>query len=346
MLTVQTPSYALDTTWRTLLKDLGLTPANVLRRAGLADDLLQQPSARIGTMEYYRLWNAVEAETADPLFPIRLCEAVRSESFLPPLFAALCSPNLLMAARRIARYKALIAPMRLDVVESAGSVAIELSWLDAEPAPPQSLIVMELLFCVTLARMGTRERVCPIEVTTTMPPSPLAPYETFLGARLQRGAKHRVVFAREDAMRPFLTSNESMWSTFEPELRRRLADLEGPATTAQRVRAALLEGLPSGLVTMEAVARKLVLSKRTLQRRIDAEGTSYQEILKQTREALARHYLEKTALPAAEISFLLGFDEPNSFYRAFRTWTGTTPDSVRHGQNAAPTNRLDAPAGG
>ena len=81
---------------------------------------------------------------------------------------------------------------------------------------------------------------------------------------------------------------------------------------------------------MEDVARKLVLSKRTLQRRIEAEGTSYQRILKETREALARHYLQKTELPAAEISFLLGFDEPNSFYRAFRTWSGTTPESVRH----------------
>lgn len=92
--------------------------------------------------------------------------------------------------------------------------------------------------------------------------------------------------------------------------------------------------LPSGLVTVEAIARKLALSKRTLQRRIEVEGTGYQQILNETREALARHYLEKTALPAAEISFLLGFDEPNSFYRAFRTWTGTTPDNVRHAQSS------------
>jgi AraC-like DNA-binding protein len=54
----------------------------------------------------------------------------------------------------------------------------------------------------------------------------------------------------------------------------------------------------------------------------------------ETREALARHYLEKTALPAAEIVFLLGFDEPNSFYRTFRTWTGVTPDRVRHLQTS------------
>lgn len=325
-----THRYALDTTWRTVFKDLGVVPTHVLRRAGLADDLLQQPSVRLAPEDYYRLWDSLETETGDPLLPIRLCEIIRSESFSPPLFAALCSPNLIVAAQRIARYKKLIAPMRIDVEEARDVVTVELTWLDAPLLPPVSLVMMELLFSVSLVRMGTREPVRPLEVTTTVLPSPLAPYETFLGARPRRGTAHRLVFTKADATRPFLTSNEPLWAAFEPELRQRLADLEAQVTTAKRVRAALLEGLPSGLVTMEAIAQKLSLSKRTLQRRIEAEGTNYQQLLRETREALARHYLEKTALPAAEISFLLGFDEPHSFYRAFRTWTGTTPDRVRH----------------
>ena len=61
-------------------------------------------------------------------------------------------------------------------------------------------------------------------------------------------------------------------------------------TTAERVRSALLEGIPSGLLTMEAMARKLATSKRTLQRRLE-KGTSYQQVLMETREALARHHL-------------------------------------------------------
>jgi len=326
---MQAQGYALDTTWRTLFKDLGVEPGNVLRRAGLPDDLLQQPTVRLDPGPYYRLWDAMEAEKGDPLIALRVCEAIRSEAFSPALFAALCSPSLVVAAQRIAKYKALIAPIRLELGQAADVVTVELTWLDAPLSPPTSLVMMELLFCVKLARMGTREHVRPVEVTTTVLPSPVAPYEAFLGARLERGTKHRVAFATADATRPFLTSNEPLWSTFEPELRRRLADLDSSVTTAERVRAALLEGLPSGLITMESVARKLGASKRTLQRRIEAEGTNFQQILKDTREALARHYLQKTALPAAEISFLLGFDEPNSFYRAFRSWTGTTPESLR-----------------
>jgi AraC-like DNA-binding protein len=326
--------YALDTTWRTLLKDLGVAPADVLRRAGLPDGLLAQPAVRLAPADYYRLWDAVDAAVGDPLLALRLCEAVRSESFSPPLFAALCSPNLLVAARRIAQYKALIAPIRFDVTTTVDTVRIELRWPDGPLLPPLSLVMMELLFGVALARMGTREALRPLAVTTTVLPSPLAPYEAFLGTRLERGTSHSLTFSAADAARPFLTSNEALWSLFEPGLRQRLADLEASATTTARIRAALLEGLPSGLVAIEDIARKLALSRRTLQRRVEAEGTSFQQILNETRADLARHYLENTALPTAEISFLLGFDEPNSFSRAFKSWTGTTPDRVRR-QRAA-----------
>ncbi|MGE0219071.1 AraC family transcriptional regulator ligand-binding domain-containing protein [Mycolicibacterium sp.] len=328
-------TYALDTTWRTLLKDLGVTPADVLRRAGLPEDLFAQPSARLAPDDYHRLWTSVIAEAGDPAFPVRLCQTVRAESFSPPLFAALCSPTFVVAARRIAQYKALIGPMRCAVTESGETVVVDMSWPDV-PQPPASLVLMELLFAVTLVRLGTREPVRPIEVSTTALPEDPAPYEDFLGVRLRRGPAHRLVLRTADATRPFLTSNEPLWEVFEPELRRRLADLEAPTTTAERVRAALLEALPSGQASMDTVARKLMLSKRTLQRRIEAESTTYQQILDTTRAELARHYLENTALTVAEISFLLGFSEPNSFYRAFRAWTGTTPDVVRRGSQGVP----------
>lgn len=328
--TLPAHSYALDTTWRTLLHDLGLRPGDVLRRAGLPDDLLARPNASLPSQDYYRLWQAIEDMTDGPL-ALRLCEVVRAEAFSPPLFAALCSPDLVTAARRIGKYKRLIAPIRLDAAMADGRLTVEFTWLDAPFVPPDSLVLMDLLFTVALVRMGTCEPVRPIEVVTTVPPARVDAYEAFLGARIRKGDGHRVVFAAADATRPFLTSNDALWTAFEPDLRRRLADLDGAASTVERVRAALLEALPSGLVSMDAIARRLGAGKRTLQRRIEAEGTSYQALLNATREALARHYLERTTLPPTEIAFLLGFDEPNSFFRAFRTWTGTTPEVVRRG---------------
>lgn len=322
-------TYALDATWRPLLKDLGLSSANVLRRAGLPDDLLSQPAVRLSSPDFYRFWDGMQAESDDPLFPLLLCQAIRGESFSPPLFAALCSPNFLVAAQRIAQYKKIVAPMHLDVREEGDVVTLELRWMDSDPTPPRSLVTTELLFMVSLARLGTRERICPLRVSTTEPPTPRDAFEGFLGVHIAKADVHQLVFRRTDALHPFLTSNDGVWAAFEPDLRTRLAALDVSVPIGQRVRSALLEALPSGLVAMDAIARKLVVSKRTLQRRLEAEGTSYMDIVRQTREALARHYLQNTGLPISEIAFLLGFGEPSSFYRAFRDWTGQSPDHLR-----------------
>lgn len=52
-------------------------------------------------------------------------------------------------------------------------------------------------------------------------------------------------------------------------------------------------------------------------------------MLNATRESLARHYLVNGSFTAAEIAFLLGYEEPSSFYRAFHSWTGQTPERIR-----------------
>lgn len=322
-------TYTLDSTWRALLKDLGVLPANVLRRAGLPEDLLARTEVRLEAADFHRFWVGLDAELADPLFPLRVCQTVRSETFSPALFAALCSPNFMVAVQRIARYKVLVAPMQLLVSEDAGQMTLDLCWPDPHHPPPTSLAVTELLFFVALARMGTRETLRPLWITTPSPPSPAAAYTKFLGVEIRYGSRHQIVFAHQDATRPFLTGKESLWAAFEPELRTRLAELDAGVTVGQRVRAALLEALPSGQGDMGQVSSKLALSRRTLQRHLAAEGLRYSALLQETRQALAQHYLTKTELPAAEIAFLLGFEEPNSFYRAFRSWTCQTPETAR-----------------
>ena len=71
------------------------------------------------------------------------------------------------------------------------------------------------------------------------------------------------------------------------------------------------------------------MSTRTLQRLLRAEGTTFGAVLQETRHGLALHYLRNTGITATEIGFLLGFDETSSFYRAFRAWTGSTPEATR-----------------
>ncbi|MEH3774735.1 AraC family transcriptional regulator [Enterobacter asburiae] len=330
---VQNKTFPIDIGWLAILKDLGVQPGHVLRRAGLPDDLLSRGRQGLSTEDYFRFWRALETEASDVMFPLRIVETLSAESFNPPLFAALCSANLVQAVQRLARYKQLVAPMSLEVdMGEAGELVVTPRWLSMQTDVPYSLQVAEIAFFVRLARLATREHIKARRVLLPQLPSSdyTRRYESFFGASVQYGEGPGITFAAVDALRPFLTVNESMFRAFEPDLRRRLSELDATATAAERVRAVLLELLPGNAATIEKTAERLGLSKRTLQRRLEDEGENFRTLVNAVRENLARHYLRNTTMSGGEIAFLLGFEDPNSFYRAFQGWTGQTPDSARN----------------
>ena len=120
-----------------------------------------------------------------------------------------------------------------------------------------------------------------------------------------------------------------MWSILEPVLNQRLHDLQKHDLFSDRVRACLAEILASGQCSMADVAKRLAVSPRTLQRKLKSENSSFQQELSNLRAELANHYLVTTTYSSSEISFLLGYSDPSSFFRAFNIWTGKTPDLVR-----------------
>lgn len=319
--------YRVSPGWSILLVDLGVRQGDLLRRAGLPGDLLARENGLLTPDEYFGLWRALEAEVG-PDLPLKVARAVSLEVFDPAIFAATCSPNLNVAAERIARHKRLLGPLRIRIDRDALGTTITYLW-PSHPTPPASLQVMDLLFWVSLTRLTTRTEVSPIRMTAPEPPADGEAYHRYLGVGIRHGAQASITFSAADAERPCLTANEAMWAFFEPELRRRLAELDRDASMTERVRAVLLEQLPAGQASVEAVAAELAISPRTLQRRLKKEGTSFQAVLSETRESLARHYLTQPDMPAQEISFLLGYEDPNSFYRAFRAWTGQTPEQAR-----------------
>ena len=154
-------------------------------------------------------------------------------------------------------------------------------------------------------------------------------YADYFGVIPVKGDAILISFSAGDAAKPFLTENAQMWAYFEPGLRKRLSEVSTEEGMTERVRGALLEMLPSGQTSVDDLARRLFVGRRTLQRRLGEEGTSFKTVLTGVREELARHYITKSELPYPQISFLLGYEDPNSFFRAFRSWTGATPDSIR-----------------
>lgn len=330
---MRTHGYSLGPGWKGIFAQLGVPPDDVLRRVGLPEDLLNHDQPRVRAEQFFTFSAALEESVDDAEFPLLLLEAMSPEYFSPPLFAALCSPNLETAADRLSRFKPLIAPIDLTVMRDVSGLRLEFRWHRAGVRVPAWLSGMEVLFIVKLARIGTRHDVRPTRIQVPEMPPSAGSYEEWLGVRMEAGSSLSVSFGEEDATRPFLSANGSMWEIFEPELRRRLADLEGSATIEERTRAILLEALPSGQVTLDAVARRLATSSRSLQRKLRDEGTSFKEVVRGTRERLADDYLAHTQLSTTEIAYLLGFENTTSFFRAFHSWTGSTPDAVRRGRD-------------
>lgn len=328
----QIKTFPVEAGWRTLLKDLGVKPADVMRRAGLQEDLLTHPpQIGLSTTEYFNFWRSLEAAVGDPLFPLRLVDAITPEVFSPPMFAALCSPHFRLATQRLSHYKRLVAPMALDVsIDKSGALSLSPRWLDTLVVPPLAVVASELAFFVRLIQLGTREPIRAVQVTMPTLPTPLSEYESYFGTSITEGKLPNIRFSGVDAELPFLTSNDAIWQVFEPDLRRRLTELDETASASERVRDLLLESLPSGQTSMDTIASRLAMSKRTLQRRLGEDGMTFQRLVNQTREELARHYLSQTTLSNGEISFLLGFEDPNSFFRAVHDWTGHTPEGLRH----------------
>lgn len=326
--------FLLDPSTRALLQDLSISVGRLLRRAALPAGLFGGGPVALTPDEYTRFWNALDAEAANPNLAVAIGQALSVEMFSPPLFAALCSPTLAVAAQRIATYKPLIGPLAVDLTTDAAGLTVNYRW-PAGMMPPPLLATTELVFWVALARIATRHPVRPVRVTARqLPPDPLA-VAAYVGVPIGEGVTESITFGAEDAARPFLTENEPLWRFFAPELRRRLAALQADATAAERVRAALLETLPAGECTMSAVSHQLATSPRTLQRQLQRDGTSFNAVLADTRERLARHYLAHSTMTTAEIAYLLAYEDSTSFYRAFRTWTGATPDTVRTATSGA-----------
>ena len=111
---------------------------------------------------------------------------------------------------------------------------------------------------------------------------------------------------------------------------RRLASL-GDATLLDEVGRAVREALPGGAPTITAVARRLGMSARSLQRRLAEEDTSFAAVVDTIRRELATEMLTERRVSIEEVAFLVGFADARGFRRAVERWTGRSPRELRAG---------------
>ena len=163
-----------------------------------------------------------------------------------------------------------------------------------------------------------------------------AAHDAFFGVPVAWGAVRTEVLVPPEVLAlPLLKADPALAEFFERHALALLERFGSDAGIAQRLRASLTEELPRGLPTLESAAAALAMSTRTLRRRLQDEGTSFQAVLDEVRCELAKRYLAGPRLAVGEVAFLLGFCEPSTFHRAFKRWTGMTPQAFRRQGDAS-----------
>ncbi len=320
--------YILDGQYGKYLAMIGVRVGEALKAAGVPEDLFSRKKPALEEADYYRFMDAVGKQITDPRLPIMIASADNIESFSPPIFAAYCSKNGLACLERLSKYKRIIAPMRYEITRADGTTKLVIAASRDDLIMPQFLVETEMVFVIHIIRVATKESITPVEIRMQEPILDEA-FSDFAGCEVRRGAENCILFSDEDLVKPFISYNENMWEFFEPELQKRLSEMDQDDSFAAKVRSALTELLPSGAGTVDDVAAKLGVSKRTLQRKLTEENTSFQKQLNGTRELLAKHYLRNTDMSSDDIAFLLGYQEINSFLRAFSDWTGMSITEYR-----------------
>ncbi|MCQ4311608.1 AraC family transcriptional regulator [Stutzerimonas sp. VN223-3] len=298
---------------------------------GLDYAALSDADARFAQDGMTRLWQRAVDMTGNAAIGLNLAKVMRPGAMHVVGYALMSSSTLKESFLRLVRYQRIIAEgadVRFFPTEQGYLLTLSIHGDQLPPArqSAEGSLASTLAFC----RWLTGKPLVPLEVCLQGPtPTNIEPYRAVFQAPLRFHAECDGLLMRHADMDiPLPTANAELaqlHDRFAGEYLVRFSD----SRVTHQARQVLCRLLPQGEPRRETVAQMLHLSERTLQRRLGEEGTSFQQLLDDTRRALAEQYLAQPDLALLEIAYLLGFADPSNFFRAFRRWFAMTPGEYR-----------------
>lgn len=317
------------------LEEVGVAPAAVLRQARLPMTLFDQGRLLLTTEELFALFAAMQQVTGDPTVGLKLGINQRPEHYSPIHIVALHTRSFREALNRIARYKRLMGPEEIRIVERGKECGVQFVWLLANAPEPCTLVDLCFAWTVSVGRRGTGKNINALRVELARPEASRRPYEKHFGCTVKFGARHNRIFFRvEDINQPFVTYNPDLLEVVAPLLEAELAQQLAATSLKEQLKGILKRFLAGRKPRVEDAAREMHVSVRTLQRRLLEEGITFHSLVEETRREMAQHYLRQSSLELIDTAYLLGYEDPNSFIRAFQKWEGTSPGRWRLGNSS------------
>ena len=332
MATTRTLSMVVVRALCVAMQRAGADVGALLRDVGLPADRVADPDARVPGDVVFRIFEEGPRRTGDPLFALHAPALIPAGAAEVLEFAGRSSRTLGEMLARIARYYALLddrTEMKLETSGGAARVVVR-----ATTSPPAPRTATELLFAYLFERgRALTGADVPLRAVHFLAAGPVdaSPYEAFFHApvRFSQPA-NEMLFDPAALDAPILTADAALVSFLDRQAEIMLAKLRPTDDSLlERVRRLVVETLQDGELPVEAAAKRLAVSPRTLQRRLGEAGTSYAGVTESVRRELAAQYLANPRLAMAEIAYLLGFSQTSAFHRAFKRWTGSTPAEHR-----------------
>jgi AraC-like DNA-binding protein len=306
-----------------LIRRLGGDPDAIFTAAGLDPRDFADPSNRIPYRPLLRVLNDAAARTGCPHFGLLAGRTWQLASMGVVGEIVRHSPTVALALQELVTRQHLNAEGTLAFLLHRNGF-VDLGYAIYTPFTESTVQLYDAALAVSLNIM---RELCgpgwnPTEVFLPhSPPAEVAPFQQLFRSRLRFDSQFSAIRF------PATWMAQSVPGAEPSRLRsaRAEADAAGNATLLDAVHRSLRTLLLHGKGSGSDVAQALAMHRRTLNRRLRDQGTTFQQVLDRVRFAVAKELLEDAAIPLPRIAAALGYSEAASFVRAFRRWTGTTP---------------------
>ena len=312
--------------------------SRVLERIGLATERLADPESHIPLATHHHLWEVALEESGDRALPLRVAELCTPATFSVLGYACMTAANVGAAFDRMTRFLSLfLQGETLTLEQGEGELRLVLHQSSPKRLGRELSGESTIAKIIVTIRMLIRDdgsTWAPSLVTFTHPAPPdVRPHQELFGCAVRFGsARTEIVIPAAMLERPLAKADPELSAFFDRHAEETLRRMGARADATARVRRAVAEALHAGEVSETNVSKRLGWSERTLRRRLGEEGTSFRQVLDDVRRELAQGWLAQSEMAIGEVAFLLGFSESSNFHRAFKRWTGQTPDEFRRSQ--------------
>lgn len=317
---------------RRQLDAIGVDSLPLYSAAGVDPHRMDDSEARYSLAQTNQLWQAAAQACQDPALGLRVSRFVSPATFHALGYALVASGSLREVFARIVSYHPLVGDTLALHLELAGDrYRFTFTPPPGVAAPAHEMLDAFAAMYVRTCRNRLGADYAPLTIHLQRPePADPRPWRQLFRTHVHFGASENLL--EFDA-----TDFDSHLDDTDPEVAPcNPAPLDAPEALnplawEKRVRAAIESQLPEGEPSVERIAHNLRLSVLGLERHLADEGCRFDLLVNQCRQNLALQHILEPHSSLAEIAYLLGFENIDSFNRAFKRWTGMTPAQYRAG---------------